>query len=124
MCTLGLIDAVISTKVSATGGLHEVASIAVGAHIMVTVNIDASDGIANVVCDTVIARDHSGSDVHAILVKFDSDRIWREASTNRRILELFPSNDKRSNFTMAEQNFRTSHASTISTHTCMGLHYT
>jgi len=49
----GLIDVVISTKSSETGGLREVVSVAVGARIMVTVNIDVSDGLANGVCGTL-----------------------------------------------------------------------
>ena len=40
----GLIDVVISAKASDTGGLQEMVSIAVGARVMVTVNIDASVG--------------------------------------------------------------------------------
>ena len=52
----GLIDVVISTTLSDTGGLWELVLIAVGAHVMDTINIDVCDGLANGVCGTVISR--------------------------------------------------------------------
>uniref|UniRef100_A0A672Z295 ATP-dependent DNA helicase n=1 Tax=Sphaeramia orbicularis TaxID=375764 RepID=A0A672Z295_9TELE len=62
----GLIDVVISTKPSDTGGLREVISVAVGARVMVTVNIDVSDGLENGVCGTVVGIENTGSTVHII----------------------------------------------------------
>jgi hypothetical protein len=53
----GLIDVVISTKPSETGGLREVVSVAVGARIMLIVNIDVSDALANGVCGSVVGID-------------------------------------------------------------------
>lgn len=42
-----LIDVVISSKPSDNGGPREVVSVAVGARVMVTVNIAVLDGLAN-----------------------------------------------------------------------------
>ena len=73
MCTWdwGLIDVVISTKPSDTGEFQEVVSVAIGARVMVTLDIDVSDGLINGVCGTVVAIEHPGNYVHTILVNFD-----------------------------------------------------
>ncbi|CAB4011987.1 ATP-dependent DNA helicase PIF1 [Paramuricea clavata] len=75
----GLIDVVISTKPSETGGLREVVSVAVGARIMLIVNIDVSHGLANGVCGSVVGIDSTDDNVHAILVQFDSRRVGVKA---------------------------------------------
>lgn len=86
----GLIDVVISSKPSDTGGLRKVVSIAVGARVMVTININVSDGLANGVCGTVIGIDSTGNDVHAILVKFDSGRVGKEAIASSHYKRSYP----------------------------------
>ena len=57
---------------------------------MITVNIDVSDGLANGVCGTVVAIDHTGDDVHTILVNFDSDRVGREAIPISQYKQVYP----------------------------------
>ena len=77
----GMVDVQISTKPSDTGGLREEVSVAVGARVMITVNIDVSDGLANGVCGTVTDIDHTDDNVHVILVKFDSERVGIKAAS-------------------------------------------
>ncbi|KAM9332830.1 ATP-dependent DNA helicase PIF1-like [Pholidichthys leucotaenia] len=86
----GLIDVIISTKLSHTGGLREVVSVAVGARVMVTVNTDVSDGLANGVCGTVVGIESSGSSVHTIFVKFDSRRVGMQAIANSQYKQSYP----------------------------------
>ena len=87
----GMVDVAISAKPSDTGGLREMASVAVGARAMVTVNIDVSDGLANGVCGTIVNIDHTNNTaVHAILVEFDSDRVGKEAIINSQYRRDFP----------------------------------
>lgn len=86
----GLIDVIISTKPSDTGGLSEVVSVAVGARVMVTGNTDVSDGLANGVCGTVVEIDNSGSDVNTIFVKFDSERVGKQAIANSQYKRSYP----------------------------------
>ena len=86
----GLIDVVISTKPSDTGGLREVVSVAVGAKVMVTVNIDVSDGLANRVCGSVVGIDNTNDTVHAILVEFDNRRVGVKAITERQYRQTYP----------------------------------
>ena len=86
----GLVDVAISSKPSNTGGLREVVSVAVGARVMVTVNVDVSDGLANGVCGTVVHIDHTDNEVHTILVEFDSDRVGKQAIINSQYRRDFP----------------------------------
>ena len=86
----GMVDVAISAKPSDTGGLREVVSVAVGAQVMVTVNIDVSEALANEVCGTIVNIDHTNNTVHAILVEFDSDRVEKEAIINSQYRWDFP----------------------------------
>ncbi|KAI8517027.1 hypothetical protein Bbelb_056080 [Branchiostoma belcheri] len=80
----------MSTKPSDTGGLREVVSVAVGARVMVTVNIDVADGLVNGTFATVVGVDSTGPDVHTILVKFDSDRVGKQAITDSQYKQAYP----------------------------------
>ncbi|CAJ1087262.1 hypothetical protein Bbelb_361660 [Xyrichtys novacula] len=86
----GIIDINISAKPSDTGGLRETVSVAVGARVMVTVNINVSDGLANGVCGTVVGIEHTGNDVHVLLVEFDSERVVRKATAGSQYRRTFP----------------------------------
>ena len=70
-------------KSSETGGLKEEISIATGTRVMLTLNIDVSDGLVNGACGTVeniIFVDHIPN---IILVVFDSARTVLLVNTNR-----------------------------------------
>jgi hypothetical protein len=86
----GLIDVVISTKPSETGGLREVVSVAVGARIMLIVNIDVSDELANGICGSVVGIDSIDDIVHAILVQFDSRRVGIKAIAESQYRQTYP----------------------------------
>ena len=69
-----------SKKPSETGGLSDILSIAVGARVMVTVNINVSDGLVNGVFGTVVAFDGAVSDsIKHIFVTFDDTNIGKQA---------------------------------------------
>ncbi|XP_078660053.1 uncharacterized protein LOC144904785 [Branchiostoma floridae x Branchiostoma belcheri] len=86
----GFTNVNMSTKPSDTGGLREVVSVAVGARVMVTVNIDVADGLVNGTFATVVGVDSTGPDVHTILVKFDSDRVGKQAITDSQYKQAYP----------------------------------
>ncbi|TNN34254.1 hypothetical protein EYF80_055582 [Liparis tanakae] len=67
------------SKASDTGGLREVVVVTMWARVMVTVNINVSDGLANRVCGTVVGIETTGYQVIIILVKFDSPRVGKDA---------------------------------------------
>ncbi|XP_066269843.1 uncharacterized protein [Branchiostoma lanceolatum] len=86
----GLTNVAISTKSSGHCALREVLSVAVGARVMVTVNVDVSDGIVNGAFATVVAIDSTGLDVQTILVKFDSDWVGQQAIANSQYKLAYP----------------------------------
>ncbi|KAI8484274.1 hypothetical protein Bbelb_380590 [Branchiostoma belcheri] len=73
-----------SSKPSETGSLRYEISVAVGARVMVTVNIDVADGLVNGACGTVvdIMTNRGSGGPHAILVAFDSDQVGRKATAS------------------------------------------
>ncbi|CAH1232472.1 PIF1 [Branchiostoma lanceolatum] len=86
----GLTNVAISTKSRGNCALREVLSVAVGARVMVTVNVDVSDGIVNGAFATVVAIDSTGLDVQTILVKFDSDWVGQQAIANSQYKQTYP----------------------------------
>ncbi|XP_078621306.1 uncharacterized protein LOC144887780 [Branchiostoma floridae x Branchiostoma japonicum] len=85
----GLVD-VGSYKTSNDRGLKETVSLAVGARVMVTVNIDVSDGLVNGALGKVVGIDNTQNDVHTVLVTFDSDRVGRQAMADSQYKDSYP----------------------------------
>ena len=66
-----------------TGNLCKTVSLKVGAHVMITTNIDVSDGLTNGAMGTVadIVMDSSSSHIKAVLVAFDMTTIGEHAKS-------------------------------------------
>ena len=63
-------------KRAETGGLHSVLKLAVGARVMLTVNVDVSDGLVNGACGEVVRIvSNSQHMVTTVLVKFDNPEV-------------------------------------------------
>ena len=66
----------LSKKRSETGGLHNVLRIAVNARVMLTANVDVSDGLVNGAMGTVVAViTDDKNNVSKILVHFDNASV-------------------------------------------------
>ena len=73
-----------------TGGLVSELHLAVEAKVMLTVNVDVSDGLVNGARGTVKAIIKTGSEVTLVLVKFDVERVGVAAIRNSHYRREYP----------------------------------
>ena len=73
-----------------TGGLVSELHLAVGAKVMLTVNVDVADGLVNGARGTVEAIIKTGSEVTVVLVKFDAERVGIRAIANSHYRREYP----------------------------------
>ena len=80
----------LSDKRSETGGLHSVLKVAIGARVMLTTNVDVSDGLVNgargEVVHVVTSNDHK---VTHILVKFDNPDVGAKAKHSSQFRDQY-----------------------------------
>ena len=69
----------LSEKRSDTGGLHGTLKLAVGARVMLTANVDVSDGLVNGARGEVVYFAYNLDGVAKILVKFDNPNVGKNA---------------------------------------------
>ncbi|XP_066268348.1 uncharacterized protein [Branchiostoma lanceolatum] len=129
----GQLDLNPSSKPSQTGGLRPELSVAIGARVMVTVNIDVADGLVNGACGTVVDIMTNQGQPHAILVEFDSDRVGKKAlassqykRTHPRAVPIyrhevtFPVTKGRSHIQMTRRQFALTLCWACTIHKCQG----
>ena len=81
----------LSDKRSDTGGLHGTLKLAVGARVMLTTNVNVSDGLVNGARGVVVHIDTSPEGkVTKVLVDFDNDRVGLKAIQSSPYRAAFP----------------------------------
>ena len=86
----GQLDVEIPTKPSETGGLRKKLVIAVGAIVMLTVNINVADGLSNGVSGTIVGIEADGQNVKVVLVRFDSPKVGITAIAQSQYRHQYP----------------------------------
>ena len=131
----GLSNIALSGNPRDTGNLRKIFRVKIGAHVMITTNIDVADGLTNGAMGTVvnIVYNDSVKQVKAIFVKFDHNTIGENAIKNStyhcNVLRAVPIEQMQVNFSVDQKascqanrrQFPLTLAWAVTIHKCQGL---
>ena len=129
-------DVHMSDKPRHTGNMRKILNLKVGARVMLTINIDISDGLTNGAMGTVanIITEEITGEMKTILVEFDNDNVGCEAKytslyTNinhnavpiEKVQVTFPVNRAKQSLQATRKQFPLTLAWAVTIHKCQGL---
>ena len=119
-----------------TGNMRKILDVKVGARVMLTTNIDVSDGLTNGAVGTVanIITDEITGEMKTILVEFDNDNVGCEAKCRslytysnhnavpiEKVQVTFPVNRAKQSLQATRKQFTLTLAWAVTIHKCQGL---
>ena len=118
-----------------TGNLKKILTVKINARVMITTNINVSDGLTNGAMDTVtnVVIDERTGKMSAILVTFDSKHVGQEAvhtsvhkSTNQNAVPIYQTQatfpiHKKASYQATRSQFPLTLAWAVAIHKCQGL---
>ena len=119
----------MATNPRETGNLKKILSVKVNAKVMITTNIDVSDGLTNGAMGTVtdVVIDERTGKIICILVVFDSKDVGKEAihmsaykNTNQNAVPIYKT---QATFPI-HKNIMSGNKKSIYTNTCLGCYNT
>ena len=128
-------DVVMPNKPSETGNLRKILEVKISTRIMITMNIDVSDGLTNGAMGLVtnIVTNQHTSNIEAILVKFDHETIGQDAkrrsmykNINGNSIPILPLQvsfnvKRKDSFNATRTQFPMKLAWAVTIHKCQGL---
>ena len=113
-----------------TGNLKKVLTVKINARVMITTNIDVTDGLTNGAMGTVtnVVIDETTGKISTILVTFDSKHVGQEAMHtsvyNSRNQNAVPLYQAQATFHIQKKSIISSNKNSVSINTCLGCYNT
>ena len=125
-----LANVTMPTNPHETGNLRNVLTVKINARVMVTTNIDVTDGLTNGAMGTLtnVVIDEKTGKMSTILVAFDSKHVGQEAmytsvyhSINQNAVPIYQT---QATFPIQKKSIISSNKKSVSINTCLGCYNT
>ena len=125
-----LANITMPTNPHETGNLKKILTVKINARVMITTNIDVTDGLTNCAMGTVtnVVMDKRTGEISTILVSFDNKDVgqeaWHTSLYKRTNPNTVPIYQTQATFLIHKKNIISTNKSTVSTDTSLGCYNT